>query len=287
MLQNLGWGEAIEADAAERGATVLLSATRGNATISYGNIDILAEWLRKGRIADYLREIDRLSRAGHARWRGAIFYSADEIIPRPLSNMLAGRSRPTASSLFINKDWFARVSKRAAHSNALKPDVRRKQYDIFTNGDVGIYTKGVLAKSGLDERDPCTDIRLVNLCLALPDEAYLSQGQTRRLARVGLRGVVPDWVLDLRSRGYQGADWVSRFDIQEARNWIEDIASSANAPALLDVGLLGRAIDQIARLDFEDRVERLQAIGHPLLRALAVGAFIKEAEIDARRIGRR
>lgn len=285
-LPNHGWGQAIEEDASRSGATVLLSATRGNATISYGNVDILSEWLRHGLYLDYLRQIRKLTARKAATWRGALFYSLDEVVPEALWNRLAGNVPDTAERLFIQPQWLDHGGRAASARDACGPGVRAIQYEVFANGDMGVFTKGVLAKSGLDERDPGGDIRLAEFGLRLPPQAYLNDGATRRLARVGLRGILPKSITDQKRRGYQGADWFARLDQKRARHWLEEISASSTAAALLDLRRLERAVDEIPTLERLGPA-RLREWGSHFTRALAVGAFLRECEHEGARIGRK
>lgn len=278
-LPNAGWGEAIDREASQAGATVLLSATRGNANISYGNVDVLAEWLRERRLADYVREIRKLVRSGNARWRGAIFYSIFDYVPCNIWNRLAGFDRGSAKSLFIRPEWLSIASSQhERHADAMRK-VRQHQYNIFVNGDVGLYTKGTLARFGIDERDPTADIRLAEFALRLPAQQFLSNGMTRRLARTALSDRLPQSVLDQRQRGYQGADWFAKLRMRDASNWIEEISASHSANEILDFSELRRSLSQwpqIAALPAHQQREW----GNRFTRALAVGAFLRECELD-------
>lgn len=285
-VPNQGWGEAIDRLAAETGAKVLLSATQGNASISFGNIDLLAEWLRRGRLVGYFRQANALVRSGSARWRGAIFYSIDDFVPKKIWNRLAGYLPETAADLFVSEDWMRRVAEDRIGSNYDAPGLRRSQYAIYANTDFGIYTKGTLGRFGLDERDPTADTRLIEFCLRLPARCYLDRGITKRLAREGLADRLPRLVIDNRVRGYQGADWFAKLEPRNVLEWIEEIAASSAAAEIVDLAALRRAVgrwDRIAQLP----PFQLRQWGNRFTRALSVGAFLREAEGYATHFGRK
>lgn len=283
-VPNSTWGEAIDREAARAGATVLLSATRGNANISYGGIDLLSEWLRRLRLLDYLRQVRSLVRNNMVTWRGAIFYSIDEFVPSKIWNRIAGYTRASAKDLFIRPEWLN--SSESTHCEKFRnlPGLRRIQYDIFANGDLGIFTKGTLAKSGFDERDPAADIRLAEFALRLPPEHFIGGGMTRRLARVALTDRLPQSIIDHRRRGYQGADWFARMDRDEARNWVEDISASSWATQILNLPELRRTVSDLPDEPWLDP-NRLRQWGGRFTRALAVGSFLLECEREPGRIG--
>lgn len=285
-VPNHGWGHAIYEQAVEAGARVLLSGAFGNATVSFGGIDVLSEWLSQGRLMEYFLQSRALVRSGAARWRGTIFYSLDTVLPWRLWNALSGSLPVTARHLFIRPGWMRRVENDSIGSDYDVPGLRKSQYDMYAGTDYGMFFKATLGKLGLDERDPTADQRLIEFGLRLPAEQYLNDGVTRRLAREGLADRLPRSIIDHQIRGYQGADWFAKFRAQDAREWIEEISASSTAPELLD---LPRMLDDLANLPRIAALapSPLRQWGQRFTRALAVGAFLRQSEQEFALLGRR
>jgi asparagine synthase (glutamine-hydrolysing) len=283
---NYGWYHSIEQQAAACGAKVMLSGTMGNATFSYGDVTVLSEWLRQGRLLEYFTQMRALVRHGGARWRGAIFYSLEDYIPGALRNSLKPAAQVTPANVFIQPEWFDRADEAKTGSGYNSPGLRKAQYDRCAHSDYGLTTQGTIGKSGIEDRDPAHDQRLVEFCLRLPAMQYLSNGVTRRLAREGLADRLPQSILRNRVRGLQGADWFAKLRPEEARNWIEEIEASPTATGLLDMSALRCACDNwdsIAAM----APGPLRDWGISFTSALAVGAFLREGEKDFASFGRR
>jgi asparagine synthase (glutamine-hydrolysing) len=94
-------------------------------------------------------------------------------------------------------------------------------------------------------RDPCSSRRLVEFCLAIPDDQYVRHGQSRWLARRMLRGRVPDMVVEENRIGRQAADWMLRIRRQRAA-LIGELCSMEQDPFLaerLDLAGLRHALE--------------------------------------------
>ncbi|MBK9184730.1 MAG: hypothetical protein IPM83_16980 [Ignavibacteria bacterium] len=52
----------------------------------------------------------------------------------------------------------------------------------------------------IESRVPFLDHRLVQLCFSMPNEHKVHLGETKRVLRAGMRGIVPDAVLDRRDK---------------------------------------------------------------------------------------
>ena len=283
---NHGWGAAIEARATASGATVLLSGSQGNATLSYGSMTLLGHDLMRGRPLEYIRQVRQFVTRQKMHWPNAIFWSLLDYIPSRVADPLRGHVPQRPSNLFIKPEWASRVRSDTIGSDYTGPGVRSDQYEMFSHHDPGIMFKASLADTGIDERDPCADRRLVEFCLSLPSQYYVRDGVTRRLARDGLSDRLPRSVIENQVRGYQGADWFGKLARESARDWVEEIAASRFAEEILDFSALRAALTHwttIAALP----PNALREWGFRFTRALAIGAFLSELERDYDRLGRR
>ena len=127
---NHGWGAAIEEQAAALGAKVLLSGSQGNATLSFGSMTLLGEYLRRGRPLDYLRELRQFVRKRRMRWPNAIFWSVADLIPAGISDRLLHRPSQRAEDLFVRREWASRVAADRIGSGYRAPGVRVDQHEI-------------------------------------------------------------------------------------------------------------------------------------------------------------
>ena len=93
------------------------------------------------------------------------------------------------------------------------------------------------ATTGITASDPFSDRRVLEFCLSLPDEQFLSGGVWRRLARRAFADRLPPEILTNYRRGAQNPDWHARLhpsrDVLAAQ--VERLEHSALACRLLNV----------------------------------------------------
>jgi asparagine synthase (glutamine-hydrolysing) len=145
------------------------------------------------------------------------------------------------------------------------------------NGDQGNFNKASLAGSGIDTRDPTADRRLVEYCLAVPMDQYLSNGKTRALARRALADRLPPAVLESRQRGYQAADWYE--GLTAARGAVADeiarLEACDAAARVLDLARMKSLVENWPSAGWADpRVMRPYRLA--LLRGIAAGHFLRK-----------
>jgi asparagine synthase (glutamine-hydrolysing) len=130
----------------------------------------------------------------------------------------------------------------------------------------------------VDQRDPTADKRLVEYCLGVPMEAFLSQGVPRALARRALADRLPQSVLDERRKGYQAADW--HVGLTAARGAIEEEVSRMTecgpAARTLDIGRLCAMIEDWPASGWE-RSGISDSYRLALLRGVSAGHFLRRA----------
>jgi asparagine synthase (glutamine-hydrolysing) len=144
------------------------------------------------------------------------------------------------------------------------------------------------ARFGVDLRDPTIDRRVVELCLAIPEEHFLRDGRESAVFRDAMEGVLPRWLLDHRHRGLQSADWyegvvAARSELVEH---VERVARSPLGSRALDVERLRTLVaaipDQttpshdLAMSDWSSL--RGRRVGGQLLRGINLAHFILRTE---------
>jgi asparagine synthase (glutamine-hydrolysing) len=245
-LCNHAWLAPIRAAARESGARILLSGEIGNWTISAAPYNLLADYLRQGRILAWAREAGALLAGRRMRPRGVAARSFGPWVPDVLWRRLRRLSSVAEMRHYtpVHPGLRAEVARR---QEAQRQGLARRPKDNFaetvealTEMDFGQYRKGVLAGWGVDKRDPSADTRLIDFCLSLPIDLLLKDGVRRPLARAALADRLPPEVLDEPRKGYQAADWAEGIagDLDGISALIERIAADPAAAAIVDVDLL-------------------------------------------------
>ncbi len=267
---NRVWYEEILRQARQQGVRVLLTGGLGNATISWNGSGLLSQLLRQMKWRRALREARALARQGNARstMHALVGQGILPLLPAAWSLAIKriGRQDAPASSRShwraysaINPEFAAmhradeRLREQGLVFHGTRPDTRAMRGDMITGaaglGD-GLAT-GYRALFGVDLRDPTGDVRMVEFCLALPEEQYLRNGQSRWLIRRAMADRLPRLILENKQRGLQAADWFER--LSSAQTQILDelarLETSELARRALDLPRLRRLAEQMPQTD--------------------------------------
>lgn len=285
---NMVWVNAIQADAARRGVRALLCGTMGNMTISYHGAEYLPRLLRRGQWLTWWRENRALKRCRNLSWRRLIRHSLEPYLPAPLWIALEkrrGRSWKLTDYSAIHPAFMARMqtterAKKAHWDISSRPwaDGRRWRIAGLDTWDHGDYFAAANA-TGLELRDPTADLRLIEFCLAVPEDQYLRDGQLRWLLHRLMEDVLPPEILHARTRGLQAADWYEA-TAKALPRLCEDLAhltTHRSAGDYLDLEAMRRALENWPESGWETG-EIDQTYRYKLLRGLSVGAFIRYTE---------
>jgi asparagine synthase (glutamine-hydrolysing) len=281
---NEGWWLDTHNQAADAGAGVLLTGETGNMTISFGGLQVLPHWIRRLQFLTWFREMRSAVASNDVRWRGALMSSFRPFMPQLLSDALEHKFQAVPArleTLFARPEW---ATGDAESDWVMTGDPSKDRVANLNRLDGGLQRKGLLGRCRIDDRDPTGDRRLAEFALSLRPEHQLSQGVSKPLARRALADRLPAKILDLQTRGYQGADWFGRFDTKRAIEILEDIECSSTASALLDTGRLRKALLAWPKFD-PVRCVGLYWMGRSVAHALSVGAFISETERNPELIG--
>ncbi|HEX8840821.1 MAG TPA: asparagine synthase-related protein, partial [Sphingomicrobium sp.] len=278
---NMEWWTAIHSAARESGISTLLVAQLGNLTLHAGGLPTLAEWLRQGALLDWWAEARAARRSGRTRWRGILINSFDGFLGPRITGFIDQRflGVPPDEQSYVRREWLERIRGRSRSSarDLLRGSPAERRLTLIRAQDIGVFRKGALGESGVDERDPTADRRVIEISLRLPPEQLLHRGEWRPLARRALAGRLPRSILDLNERGYQGADWFERISKAEAQALLEEIAGSSAATELLDLQRMRAAIDSWPSAGAAD-FRRQILYRTRLLAALSTGVFLQEFE---------
>jgi len=288
-LCNNVWMTAINEAAQARGIGVMLTGQMGNMSISYDGLTLLPELIRSGRWVRWLREGSALVRSGNQRLRNVLAQSFGPFMPSPVWSWINRTFRGVDSApetysairpgLLRDLDIGSR-----ARANGLdlhyrpRVDGFESRLWAFRRVDFGNYNKGLLAGWGLDSRDPTADRRLMEFCLSLPEELFLSGGESKALARRAFAGRLPAEVITMHGKGYQAVDWheglaTARHAIDEEIGRLEGCGPAANA---IDLPRLKKLMAQWPTGGWENEAV-LRNYRIALLRALSTGHFLRRA----------
>jgi asparagine synthase (glutamine-hydrolysing) len=285
---NRLWIDAILDGARERGLSVLLQGTCGNATISFGGLIGLSDLARKGRWFRLFQVVRTLRAGGHTSWRGAAGWSTGWLVPQLLRRLYHPGLRD------FNLD-FSAVHPRLASEYRLREkaieefygvettteSVRRSLYEYY---DPGVYNAVAAAGWQVEQRDPTQDKRIFEFCFGIPVEQYLVGGQGRSLIRRAMQGRLPESTLRRTTRGLQAADWYLTVAAARPQLYAElaRIERSPLASRIVDTARLRKLIDTWPTSGY-DTSEVSDAWHLALTRGMAAGSFIAQHDPDAPR----
>ncbi len=242
-ISNDTWIQMMFERAGAMGARAMLTGHHGNFSLTWNGLRHLGELARTGRwwrLAHELRHTAR--RRGEAV---DLLARAEVIAPmlptglRHLRRRLLGReAQDWASHSGLNPDFRREQGLTGDHFQA-PADGRAARIHYFTRWqEIAQEIFGTLRhRTGVEIRNPLGDVRLIEFCLAIPQDQFLRDGHTRWLARRVLADRLPPEVLDNPLRGYQMMPWTRwlapRRDTLMAE--IERLEGSAMACRLLDL----------------------------------------------------
>ncbi len=286
-LCNGTWLDALNREAQLRRISVMLTGQMGNMSISHAGYEALPGHLRAGRLPAAASLALALRRNGH-RWGPLASRGLGPLLPRSLWRGLRRRFR-TPSSLYEHSairpsaaemlGVLDRAVERGLDFDAPPwADGRAMRLWVLRRVDRGNYNKGLMAGWGLDYRDPTADRRLIEYCLAIPEEQFILGGQPRSLLRRAFADRLPPAVLEERRKGMQGADWGASLSSAKAEIGaeLEGLAACGPAADLIDVDGLKRALAE-APANGWARPEVVNRYRLALLRGVSAGHFLRRA----------
>ena len=285
---NARWCVGIADQARRRGIATMLDGVGGNLTSSYDGMTLPTSLLRRGRLWPLARTLWALRRDGHS-WLGLLnrtfapFLSDDF---RSAIRKLCGRNAEvglydhSAVNPDLARDSGVEEQRRLAGNLAFATtDSRKFRLLVFRRWKLALGQAGMKRLFGCEVPVPQMDRRLVELCLSIPDEQCLLDGEPRSLIRRALADLVPPEILNERRRGAQSIDWFQAYTESRAGfvEEIERLEKSALARRCLDLRRLRRLVD-----NWPTRIEPGSAEEYHyrilLGRGIGFGRFIRRIE---------
>ena len=223
-ITNLGalhWAAEVHEAASASGASILLSGSNGNFSISASGISHLIDVFREQGLRSWLRHAIRIGDLSPSHWQTIGSVSLGPFLPESLyKRILEFAGRETASDFkvpVLRQPYRERAESllRDQYADARPPrSYHHFRRDMLLRRDNA--EKMSLAMDGVDVRDPTGDRRLIELCLTFPPDQLVSEQWAPSQAYESAFGDrIPPEVLYNRNRGYQGADWLDLFPKDE------------------------------------------------------------------------
>ena len=277
--------------AAHRGCKVMLTGNLGNMTASYDGLTLLPALARRmhwRRLAQSMAQMR--ARSGH-RWSSILAMTLLPLLPLPAARAVRQRfGRPELALpdySLINPAFLKRsgLEARAVRhggslGNLVDWDGRRLRLAVFDRSDHRGHMAAALRRQfGVDMLDPTSDRRVVEFCLAIPEEQFLHQGEPRALIRRAMAPLLPPEILQERRRGLQMADW---HGVATAARWelaaeVARLEQSPLAQQCLDLPRLRRLIDDWPAAH-DMRADNYLLYQFALPFTLSAGRFIRRLE---------
>jgi len=290
-LANLGWWDGLAAEAAARGARVVLTGAMGNACLSWNGQALLPGLLAQGRLLRWASEVRAMRQLGQS-WRGLLFRSLDPFLPNPLTAAIHRWKNPyTIADVMdtnpIHPQWVQQfgLDKRlaTAQQDMLVErgmiDSRAARCENLIRHDGGSNHMAVLARHGIEMRDPTGDSRFMEFCLAIPETQFMRRGQNRFILRSVYGDALAPSTLTARTRGMQGADWQVRLNNAPVQQRLQTMQQSPLARRALDLDTLVALLENgLPTEEEEDWSKARWEMYSKVPLALITGAFMEYVE---------
>jgi asparagine synthase (glutamine-hydrolysing) len=276
-LINQVWIMEIVEKMISRGSKVLLNGQFGNFTISAGNSFARTyHELFRGNIREAKKQLAAFGRR-YSVPRKILFSDLLGNIFRELLFVL-NLDREYCNSfdhIYLRKKLLKKYKIKSAERKLYKMrgytscESRSKQNNVIMDpticGTMDIYDSKVSIYYGILQRDPTMDKRIVDLCMALPDFAFVDDGIERRMVRSYLDDMIPNSIRNnYRHRGVQSPDALLRLQRYDKEK--KEIVFSKQLFNYLDE----KNVRELFKHDINEDNYR------DIVRILALDKFIKE-----------
>jgi len=241
-----GWLRGLATTASESGARVSFSGYGGDQLFQTSDV-FLADLLRQGNLLALGREWM------HPRWRGEttnfLRWAVKPALPAGLRATLASLRGHGAAASHLDRatpPWATAEAGELSVVGALAIDPRASGEDhaahemrwYLTDPYFPAMTSMVseiALECGTELRSPLMDERIVRLALSRPQEERSSRGETKRLLRRAMRGLLPAETLEPRSERTGTTGSYFRRGLRLGADWVPELFSQSR---LADMGLI-------------------------------------------------
>ncbi len=240
------WNFEIYTAARSAGHNVILTGEMGNTTMSYDGCGLFTELLLTFRL---IRLFGEVGSSGY-RWQRHVRQQViGPLIPallfRKYKQWRRSGKPPWHNYAIIRSEFAAEmnvVDRAACGSRPFDMPSSRNWKLQRVQLYQGLHeTAEMLAKIraefSLDMRLPAYDRRIVEFCIAIPENQYLRNGQDRWLIRRAMQGRLPECVVQQKKTGAQAADWFPRLarTMNEIAEEVNRLADNPEVSSILDM----------------------------------------------------
>lgn len=225
-IENLFWYDEILELASKDGCKVLLNGQYGNCTISFG--DFVTNSLTLFRDMRYVKLYREIS--AYSKLRKVPTYKVSKallkvFVPYNLKRLI--KKRKEKVDIYIDSPVNPMLIRKWNVDNRINElrlnEYPKRYYDLYeTRKDIvnpiafshiGAMETKLSLTHGIVQRDPTRDKRVIEFCMSIPTDQFVSNGQGRNLIRRGMKGILPDMIrINSTKRGLQSADWMERLE---------------------------------------------------------------------------
>lgn len=270
----------------QQSVKTILSGFGGNYTVSFqGNQNLYLKNLLKntGKMA-FLKQMWQWKSTNRIGWL-RMFYnmSLTAYMSVDLLEERAKKKRDLVTKAYLNE---ATLKRELIDYEDLGTDLRQLQFsyaypksaiiNLFLGDYLGLAAQTAHAY-GLEIRSPVMDQRLIEFCLSIPNEQFISHTGTKRLIKRAMKGKVPKEILYHSKRGMQGADLVYKYkqEIPEIRSLFASFKQSPLISYWLDIPKMERLTNELAQSPI---TANLMPHTRLIRRGLTLGLFLQKFE---------
>jgi len=278
------------------GSTVHLGGMAGNHLLSWDGIAGLGGMLDDGRYLAFAGEVRALAAVTgrsllRTAWGGGVRQRSPRFLRRGVDWLKGRPATPYFAYSIANPVFLADVNVMERlgdqpilpgfdsrfDSRALRMRAMETRFRLLERA----RSRG--RTIGIEVRSPLADTRLLEFCLAIPDDQYLRNGTTRWLARRVLADRLPAEVVSNPLRGAQDQHWFRRMTLRRAEfvERVEAMAASPLANRVLDIPRIRKLIQEWPA-DAAAANRRWYDFHTLLPHAVNVGSFLRWAESRSR-----
>lgn len=226
-VQNLLWIRESLKMAYEKGSRIMLGGSYGNSSISFTDLEVYMNTLyRKKKFLKLWKELTAFQKH---------FGFSRKYALKKIHDTMKDRGEKSEQEDIFGHSYLKEEMRESSGAKArLKElysstDERLKEFEQFRLmmedrkpfRQIGeIVTKHSL-DTGVLQRDPTRDKRILDFCIHLPIEQFVKNGEDRRLVRVYLKDIIPEHVMTYTQKGKQSADLVERMKKQWDKTYKE------------------------------------------------------------------
>jgi len=289
---NLMAPDILEA-AMHHGIEVLLNGDLGNFTVSYkGNqSQYFRNLLTKKTDRNLFNELYAWKKEKQISWR-RIFH---ETLLQPMVDSISSLGITNRKTDIIKKNKFNYVNSNAILENkssyfGITPNLenttnyeqneRKRIFANFLRNNLFGTSSLIYSYYGIEARCPVMDKRLIDYCLAIPNNQYIKNGLTKSILKRAMHNKLPSQLLYNKGRGFQSANAISK--IQEEKEDIFKILESLKKSHLADywvnIAHLEKTLNKIINPSSLSENEYIYSHIHSLKGGIRLGLFLDQFE---------